>query len=421
MNNQSLIATAPVHGLSVQERDRRWDRTRELMREQGLDILLVGGFRSRDHYEHYLSNDYIEGAVIFPLAGDPVTVSWGATRVFRAEDSFARGVVPWIDDYRVGLDGAAVASLIRDLSPSGRIGIVGLETQTAGEFSGFVPARFWLDLTASVGNREIVDVSWDFNEMMLPKSEEELTLLRWAGAAADAAGQAMLDVVAPGVPETEIYAEVLAALHRRGCSVRYPTLILNSGYPSLSWGPPRWTTTAEPPRTITEQDLVMAEIFPIYGNAEVQAQMAIAVGKPEPAIVQCAAVARASYEAGLSVLRAGVKFQDLVRAMEQPLLDAGCWALTPLVHSLNPQAFLGMSHANEQDAAVATTLPGPPSPNASRLFGEDLVLPAGTSLAFEPNACVGRTRVVVGGTIIVTETGYEEINSLSTRLHVKGA
>jgi Xaa-Pro aminopeptidase len=185
---------------------------------------------------HYLSNDYIEGVVVFPHAGSPVTVTWGDTRIHRAEDSFARGVVPWIDDYRTGLDRGAVADLITELNARGRIGIVGLDTQTAGEFSGFIPARFWMDLNAGLPGRELFDVSWEFNEMMLPKSEEELTLLRCAGSAAEAAGQAMLDVVAPGLPETEIYAEILAALHRRGCGVRCPNLILNSGYPSLSWG-----------------------------------------------------------------------------------------------------------------------------------------------------------------------------------------
>jgi len=402
--------------LSLAERDRRWTRTRALMDELDLDLILLGGFRSRDHYEHYLSNDYTEGIVLFPRVEAPVTVTWGGTRIFRAEDSFARGVARWIDRYYTGLDGAAVAGLIKELSPRGRIGVVGLETQTAGEFSGFVPARFWIDLTENLAGRETVDISWKVNEMMLPKSDEELALVRWAASAAEAACQAMLETVAPGVPETEIYAEVLATLARHGCGVRYPTLILNSGYPSLAWGPPRWTTTAEPVRRIGTRDLVMAEIFPTFGNAEVQVQMSVAVGKPQAAVAQCAAVARASYEAGLSVLCAGITFRELVQAMEQPLKESGCWALTPLVHSLNPQAFLGFTQVNDQHAAPVSTLPGPPPRNLPQLTGNDLVLPAGATLAFEPNACIGRARVVSGGTVIVTEKGYEETNSLPCRM-----
>jgi hypothetical protein len=141
--------------------------------------------------------------------------------------------------------------------------------------------------------------------------------------------------------------------------VRYPSLILHSGYPSLAWGPPRWTTTAEPPRKIADRDLVQAEIFPTFGNAEVQVQMSVAVGEPDPLIAQCAAVARASYQAGLSVLRAGITFGELVRAMEQPLRENECWALTPLVHSVNPQAFIGMTHINRDRAPSVPSLSAP--------------------------------------------------------------
>lgn len=62
------------------------------MERLGLEVLLLGGFRSRDQYEHYLSNDYIEGMVVFPISGDPVTLSWADTRLYRAQESFARGV-----------------------------------------------------------------------------------------------------------------------------------------------------------------------------------------------------------------------------------------------------------------------------------------------------------------------------------------
>jgi hypothetical protein len=43
---------------------------------------------------------------------------------------------------------------------------------------------------------------------------------------------------------------------------------------------------------------------------------------------------------------------------------------------------------------------------------------AAVPAAFESNACVGRTRDVVGGTVVVT--GSEEINPFSTRLPVVG-
>ena len=44
------------------------------------------------------------------------------------------------------------------------------------------------------------------------------------------------------------------------------------------------------------------------------------------------------------------------------------------------------------------------------------VLKSGMVLAFEPNACLGRHSVNIGGTVVVTERGCEELNTLPTRV-----
>ena len=61
------------------------------MRERGFDGLLVAGFRAREMYETYISDDYNEGCVIFPLEGDPVVITWAYLRVMRARWSQERG------------------------------------------------------------------------------------------------------------------------------------------------------------------------------------------------------------------------------------------------------------------------------------------------------------------------------------------
>src|ERR1700691_339323 len=95
--------------LSFAERDRRWARVRGLMRERRLDGMLVAGFRSREMYESYISDDYNEGCVIFPLEGDPVVITWAHLRVLRAQYSAARGHALWVGDYRVATSGTSVA------------------------------------------------------------------------------------------------------------------------------------------------------------------------------------------------------------------------------------------------------------------------------------------------------------------------
>src|SRR4249920_2677971 len=110
--------TSPVRvsppGLSFAERDRRWAAVRSLMRERGLGGLLVGGFRAREMYESYISDDYNEGCVVFPLEGDPVVLTWAHLRVLRAMWSAERGHALWVSDYRVATTGAQAAEVVRE-------------------------------------------------------------------------------------------------------------------------------------------------------------------------------------------------------------------------------------------------------------------------------------------------------------------
>ncbi len=50
----------------------------------------------------------------------------------------------------------------------------------------------------------------------------------------------------------------------------------------------------------------------------------------------------------------------------------------------------------------------------------ELVLKPGMLLELEPNPGRGRQRVVVGGTVVVTENGAEELNRLCTEMRITG-
>src|SRR5207249_1988087 len=144
----------------------------------------------------------------------------------------------------------------------------------------------------------------------------------------------MLDVTRPGVGEAAIYAEIMREIFRHGCDARYPSMSLHSGSANIGWGPPRWIVRAEPPRTVRPGDLVQAEIHTCYGGQEAQVQMSVALDPLDEANRFCEEVARRSYEMGVAAVRPGATFGDVVRAMEAPLRDAGCWAKTPLAHTM---------------------------------------------------------------------------------------
>jgi methionine aminopeptidase len=206
-----------------------------------------------------------------------------------------------------------------------------------------------------------------------------------------------------------VFAEATREMLRHGIGLRYPMIVMNSGPHTLSWGPPRWTTTGEAPRILARGDLMQAELMPLCGNQEVQVQMTVALDPLNETNQTCERVARASYDAGIKALKPGMTFADLVAAMEEPLKSTGCWGYTPLVHSLGPHFLAGRTEVNQEQAKLDVRFVG-----ASAVRKRHAVLQPGMVFAFEPNACIGDHRVNIGGTVIVTATGCEELNQIPT-------
>jgi Xaa-Pro aminopeptidase len=404
------IAQPPM--LTFAERDRRWARVRGLLRELRLDGVVIAGFRAREMYETYISDDYTEGCVLFPLEGEPVVLTWALLRVKRAQWSAAQGHALWVDDYRVATSGTAVAEVIGEkrLAQS-RLGVVGLTSQAPTEIYGAIPAGFWLELTAALPHAQFTDISEEFSHLMLVKSDEEMAQVRYAARAAEAACRAIVEVTAPGIGEEVVFAEATREILRHGIGLRYPMIVMNSGPATLSWGPPRWTTRGEKPRVLARGDLMQAELMPLCGNQEVQVQMTVALDPLDETNRTCERVARASYEVGLKALRPGITFAELVAAMEEPLKSAGCWAYTPLVHSLGPHFLAGRTRVNMERVEFGVRFAGTPTARE-----RSAVLQPGMVFAFEPNACLGEHRVNIGGTVIVTKTGCEELNQIPTEV-----
>jgi Xaa-Pro aminopeptidase len=361
-------------------------------------------------YETYISDDYNEGCVIFPLEGDPVVITWAYLRVMRARWSQERGATLWVDDYRVATSGTGVAEVFREKKlAESSLGVVGLSSQAPTEIYGAIPANFWMELTAALPEARWQDISEEFSHLMLVKSDEELAQVRYAARAAEAACKVIAEVAAPGVGEEVVFAEGTAEMLRHGIGVRYPVIVMNSGPHTLSWGPPRWTTSGEAPRILQRGDLMQAELMPLCGNQEVQVQMTVALDPLDDTNKQCERVALQSYAAGIKTLKPGIAFADLLAAMEEPLKSAGCWGYTPLVHSVGPHFLAGRTLVNQDQVKLDVRYAGA---NAAR--ARQAILQPGMVFAFEPNACIGTHRVNIGGTVIVTATGCEELNHIPT-------
>jgi len=280
---------------------------------------------------------------------------------------------------------------------------------------GLLPLGFWNSLSKALPEARFEDFTQDYTDFMLVKSAEEIALLRYAAGVAERVCRVMADVTRPGVSEAEIYAEMMRETYRWGCDARYPFLSLQSGPCNIGWGAPRWLLRAEPPRRVQRGDMVQAEIHTLYGGLEAQVQMAVALDPIDADNRKCEAVARRSFEAGLTAVKPGVTFAEVVRAMEEPIRAAGCWSKTPLLHTLSFGG-TGFTSVNREQLAGTSEgeIEGQVNPGIRR--GE-LVLQAGMALELEPNACLNTHRVNIGTGVLVTATGGEALNHLPTRVH----
>ncbi len=303
--------------LSVKERDRRWTRTREFMKKQGFECLVLAGLTSREQYDAYLTNDYAEGIVVLPAEGLPTYITWMEGRVMRQKEAAERGLTPWVEDMRAGVDGPTLAAVMREKGfEKARVGVVGLQSRGPAEMNGYIPYALWSNILTELPHVEFVDCSEGFAAMMLVKSEEELVLMRRSAAIGEEACRVMLEKARPGVSELELTAEIMYTIFKAGAFSPPPFLVLHSGPETVSWGPPIWRYQGGVTRTLQKGDMVMAEIFPRYGGFESQQQMAIALQPLDEVHRECAALARRSYEKGLKVLRPGVSFQKVADQME---------------------------------------------------------------------------------------------------------
>lgn len=143
--------------------------------------------------------------------------------------------------------------------------------------------------------------------------------------------------------------------------------------------------------------------------------MSVALGPVDEKIRACEMVARRSYEAGLDAIRPGVVFSQVVHAMEKPFVESGCWSKTPLIHTVTFGP-VGFTSVNRQQLIGTREQPLELQLNPGIQRGE-FVLREGVALELEPNACLDMKRVNIGGAVVVTSSGVEELNRVPTRVH----
>ena len=428
------------NSFSEKERDRRWQLIREFIQNKGMDALLVLGAGvahqaiglsqvetgrgvQMQTVDRYLSGWASRCTVVFPLKGEPVLLGVPQPVVLRWTPETPKEELPWIEDVRVSVQVENIVAVLKEKGLERRRVGVWISRSGAGGSRGSAAGYAARDQVAKgLPDCNFEDVGDDLHELMAVKGEEELVLFRRCSESLEQATIAIMKVVRPGATELDVHMAIIRTLYEHGAVPSEPYIA--SGPATTAPGGRLWGFGVGSPRVLEPGDVVNTGCtFAYIGGIEAQAQLTVAIPPVSSENAECARLARECYDEGLRTLRPGIPFKEVAEAMAAPLDSAGAWPMFPQIHSMNPNYFIGLgSEAAERRKAeyykeyyerfhLAT--------GGGHMKGE-VVLKPGVVFQFEPDACLGRHRVNVGGNVIVTENGNEPLNEVGTRMRIAG-
>lgn len=399
--------------LSLAERDRRWALVRAFLSENGLDALLIFG-QGRNANDSYLTNEEAHATVLFTATEEPLSLI-GDVPINRYDSAGAR-YERWTDNW---LHGNPIANLTAAVAERGlagaTIGVVGLTSRAVGQWNGVIPFRTWTAVLAALPGVTFVDVADAFETLTLVKSEEEQQMVRKAAALGEAASAAYVAAAGVGVLESVVTAAAIEAIVGGGGWMRAPFILERAGSHRFGWGQPEWFGMGGKPYALQKGDSIASELFAYYGGFESQQQIDVSIGEPDALLRELEEVCLESYDAGIQALRPGLRFSELAAIMDEPLKRSRTWNTGPMVQTVAPVIY---NSATRIDPSVDPALSHLPTlPGGVGLDG-DFVITEGVAFAFEPNALRDGKRVCIGGTVMLTANGIEELNTIANRLQV---
>ena len=207
--------------VSTPELQRRWKAVREQMKERKLDYLVMqtseeylGG--TVRWFTDFSARHQFPMTVIFPVDEDMTTINCG----FEApsSDNFpwdwaARGIKNRLGDvyfptvaYTNDYEGKLAVSVLKEKKKA-RIGWVE---------KSFIPVTFYEYLVKNLPDATFEDATSWIDELRVPKSPEEIQLIRGTAAIQDACMEALKKIIKPGMRDQEVYAEIHCFLAKHG-------------------------------------------------------------------------------------------------------------------------------------------------------------------------------------------------------------
>ncbi len=270
--------------------------------------------------------------------------------------------------------------------------IRGRKLEKVGFESGYVTVDAWERYKKELPC-ELVPAQALLGGLRASKDEEELAVMRRAQEITDAAFQAILNFIRPGMTEREIAARLVYELLRRGGE-------RTSFDPIVAAGPNGSIPHAVPgDRAVEAGSFITMDFGCVVDGYCSDMTRTVALGRPTEEMEVVYDLVLAAQRAGIAAAKAGVPGKEVDAAARQVLAGGGYGEF--FTHSFGHS--LGVEIHETPSASSSETRP----------------LPAGAVLSAEPGVYIpGRFGVRIEDVLIIREEGCEDITASPKNLIV---
>ena len=323
---------------SPEERESRYGRLRDMMQDEGVDVMVVVGrddirYRGRTAYVSDYWQLLSDAFVIVPMKGNPIFVGHPVLGTAQAEQS------DWPSDFRTaGQPGEETAQILRDLGhAAGEVGVVGM--------ADALSHAHYLEMTETIPDANLRDLTRQFDAVRQVKSDEELANHRETSAIFAQMFKDLEPSIRPGVTEIDLVAEAHQISREYGCR---SSMVLVGSPP---FGAPAFGTMRE----IAKDGLVMVWIEgPGPSGAWLEARQLYRLGPLSSETQDFWDLHVESVTAGIAALKPGAMASDFVKTTGEGMA-AGGW---PVETNPDEQHHTYNLHGIGHDAIEGVWVPG---------------------------------------------------------------
>ena len=384
---------------SLAERERRWNRVRQRMRQAKLDAII--GFPNQSHWDQFqadirylthIGGHQTEVAVVFPQAGEPTAFVRGGNEVewwHIAQD--------WVHDIRTSRrewSPPLIARLKELKLENGRIGVSGLSGLLRAP-EGTVVAGMLERVRQAFPKAQLENATEILQDARSIKGPEEIAWMERAAEILDKVVAAILAKAKPGVMENDMVATI------------WQTIIANGGdYPSMThWGAGAgvpWACRIAPHRPLQAGDMINTELEAKYGGYMSQTVQAACLGKIPLELKRAFDVSVKVFDELVNFMKPGVSYRSVVVFYQKLVRAAGFIPKGMLLHGRG---------IGEDRPQITGEVEGDMYTSATYTQHLDLPLVEGNVFVLKPGAMPGDApdSIRCGDTVVIEKNGARRL------------